>query len=70
MKHIYQVVSMDLVCYECEKFMGSLNIQCENPEDMQEKGKKLRQHLIDMIAMPVCDICNATKGVRMGKYVR
>ena len=69
MKHLFQAVSMDLTCFECDKFMGTLNIRCE-PEKMLETGSKLRKYLIDMCAFPCCDSCNATITHKIGKTIR
>jgi hypothetical protein len=52
--------SIDLNCILCDKFMGSILVECE--ADWEERAKEVIDILVEKRTKAVCDICSATKG--------
>lgn len=52
--------SITLTCIFCDKYMGSILIECES--DWEERSKEMIDYLVKKRTKPCCDICNATRG--------
>jgi hypothetical protein len=68
-KNLISVVSMGMMCRNCDKYIGTINIECAF-KDFEKVGMRMREFLVNIGSFPVCDVCSTVDTVYQGPVVR